>query len=379
MIGLGQRARAWRRAFVSALTRAGMVAALAATCGIAAPGAAVAATTTTINFDDLAPGTTVSTQYDAQGVDFATGIVGGNVYCYPVIVTAAGGQAQSGTQVADTSCADGEFPDSSVRGTLDNSADSVSVYTGFSPTEPGPPPNTAVTLTAYDVAGQVVKTTTATVPASQGTHTLLAVSSSSPDIVAFDVTASGPNVSVDDLTFDNPGGVPPDFVISPQTAFVPVVQSSGVPDVVAIQRLNGSSGGVTFAASGLPAGVHASFSPNPATGSSATMTVSADPNAALPAPGPFPAFTVTGTPAGPAVGSVARSATVQVVVQSLFTVGSPQAVSVPPCSTLQVPISVSAAPGFTGTVTLAATGVPADDQASLILRRSPTPRRPTAC
>jgi hypothetical protein len=134
--------------------------------------------------------------------------------------------------------------------------------------------------------------------------------------------------------------------------------------VVSIQRLNGSFGGVTFSASGMPAGVHVSFSPNPATGDSTTMTVTADPTAQLPPPGPFPSITVTGTPANTGVGSVPRTASVQVWVQPLFTFGAPRSVSVPPCSTLQVPISVASPHGFSGTVTLAATGVPSDDQAS---------------
>lgn len=264
----------------------------------------------------------MSTQYDARGIDFATGVVGFNVYCYPKIVTAAGGAAQSGIQVADASCANGEFPESSIRGILKNSARHVSVYAGFSPAEPDPPANTGVTLTAYDSAGQVVDASTVTVPAGQGTHTLIAVSSGSPNIVAFDVTAAHANVTVDDVTFDNPSGVPADFTISPQSALVTVVQASAVPDAIAIQRLNGSSGNITFSASGLPAGVHASFSPNPASGDSTTMTVSADPTASPPAPGPFPNFTVTGTPAGAAEGTVPRSATLQVDVQPVFDINT---------------------------------------------------------
>jgi hypothetical protein len=64
-----------------------------------APGSAVAATSTTINFDDLAPGTALSNQYDAQGVDFLTGIVGmvnPNVYCFPVIKAVAPGRLSPG-------------------------------------------------------------------------------------------------------------------------------------------------------------------------------------------------------------------------------------------------------------------------------------------
>ena len=91
-------------------------------------------TSTTINFDDLAAGTAVSSQYDAQGVDFDKGIIGNGVYCYPVIRQVSTADAQSGDQVADTSCANGEFSDSSIDGALKNNAQHVSVYAGFSVT-----------------------------------------------------------------------------------------------------------------------------------------------------------------------------------------------------------------------------------------------------
>jgi hypothetical protein len=353
---------------MTSLAHARHWAALATTLALilfAAPGIARAATTTTITFDDFPAGTTVSNQYDPQGVDFASGIVNGNVYCDPVIVAVGPGQAQSGTQVADTSCANGEFPDSSILGELTNSAQNVSVYAGFSPTGSNPPASTSVTLNAYDINGTVVATNTVTVPANQGTHTLIAVSSNSANIASFDVsTAFDPNVTIDDLTFDNPGGQPADFSIRPQGTFIQTAQGSSVQDAVAIRRVNGSFGAVTFSASGLPAGVHASFSPNPAMGSSTTMTVSVDPTAPTAPPGPFPSFTITGTPANSGVGPAPRTASLQVDVQPLFTLSTPGSVAVPPCSTLQIPVTVTAASGFSGPVTLTANNLPSDDQAT---------------
>ena len=65
----------------------------------------MAATTTTITFDDLPAGTTVSTQYDARGIDFATGIVGLNVYCYPKIAPIPGTKRVS--RVEENIAADG--------------------------------------------------------------------------------------------------------------------------------------------------------------------------------------------------------------------------------------------------------------------------------
>jgi hypothetical protein len=319
---------------------------------------------TTITFDDLAVATKVSTQYDAQGLDFVTGIVGLNVYCYPVVTAVAAGQSRSGDQVADASCANGEFPDSSIRGILKNSAQNVSVYAGFSPNWASPPASATVTLDAYDVQGDVVGTTSTSVPTGKGTHTLLAVSSSTPDIVGFEVTSNDEDVSVDDLTFDNPSGVPADFAVAAQDGLISLAQGSTAADQVNIQRFNGSLGAITFSASGLPAGVSATFSPNPATANVTTITLNAEP-AALPfTSGVYPYFTITGTPADASVGSVPRSTMLQVDVQPLFSVSSPETLSVPPCSTLKVPVTISAAPGFTGTVTLTANGVPADDQVS---------------
>lgn len=353
--------------FVSLVARVAILAALAVSVSAITPPDVRAATTTTIGFDDLAPGTAVSTQYDAQGVDFANGIVGSNVYCYPVIHAVASGMAQSGTQVADASCADGEFPDSSIRGDLFNSAEHVSVYAGFSPSST-PPTTASVTLTAYDVSGAVVNSATETVTAGAGTHTLLAVSSSSPNIVAFDVTSTQANVSIDDLTFDNPSGVPADFSLNSQTTVLYPVQGSSTTDRVVIHRLNGSSGAIAFSASGLPTGVHATFSPNPAIGTTAstTMTLSADATAPPTGSGAYPTITVTGTPANAGVGSAPRTASLGVDVGQLFSIVVPQAIKVPPCSTLQIPVTVTvnAAAGFSGTVALTANNVPADDQAS---------------
>ena len=167
-------------------------------------------------------------------------------------------------------------------------AQHLSLYAGYFPTFANPPTTEDVTLTAYDLAGDVVGTDTENVPTAQGTQTLLQVVSTSANIDHFDVTGRDPNIVIDNLTFDKPSGVPPSFNIQQASSFVQVHQGFSTKDVVAIQRHNGSSGGVVFSSGGLPKGVHVSFNPNPASGSSTTMTVSADPGAPLPRPGPIP-------------------------------------------------------------------------------------------
>src|ERR1700753_148301 len=157
------------------------VALLVATVVALVAGAPVAAAETprTINFDELTPGTLVTGEYHAQGVDFFTGSIGDNSYCLPQITTAGAGVAQSGDQVADTSCsaAFGDLEFSSIHAELRHSAQHVSVAAGYGATFTGTPPQVAVTLTAYDADDDPVGTSTATVTAGQGTHTPLSVRS----------------------------------------------------------------------------------------------------------------------------------------------------------------------------------------------------------
>jgi len=342
-----------------------------AMAALASPAVAAAASTT-LDFEGLAPGTQVSNQFDGLGIDFVNGVIGGSfndlvygdgVACYPV-VTAVGAAAHSGTQVGDIGCADGEFPDSSVWANLADTASQVSLYAGFAPNYSSPPTSAQVTLAGYDITGAVVDHQTATIQAGSGTQTLLSVSSpSTANIVAFGVFSNDKGVQIDDVNFQTPSGLTPDFGISPQGGSVQPLQGGSATDTINIKRVNGSTGAVTLSASGLPAGVHASFSPNPATGNSAIMTITTDPSAAAATSGTIPSFTITGTPDSSTVGTVPRTASELVEVIPFFTLTEPS-VKVPPCSTLQVPITVQAAAGFSGTVGLSASGGPSDDQAS---------------
>ena len=254
---------------------------------------------------------------------------------------------------------------------LKNSAQHVSVYAGFFPNFSNPPTSQDVTLTAYDIDGNSIGTDTETVPTGQGTHTLLQFASTSANIVQFDVTASESAVAIDNLTFDNPSGIPPDFRIRPESSEAAVAQGSSTKDVIDVNRENGSTGGISFSASGLPAGAHASFSPNPATGNSTTLTITAASNATITTTYPYPPITVKGAPDSSSAGPAARSQTVALDVYPNFAVSIPSAVQVPPCSQVGVPVTVtwSANPitfkvGFTSDVSLAVSGLPADDHAS---------------
>lgn len=345
----------------------------------------LANTSTTINFDDLTPGTIVSNQYASQGVVFEKGILPlgqNNVYCDPIITQVSTTDAESGDQIATTGCANGEFPNSSIAGVLTNAAATVSVYAGFLANSDTPPDTVQMTLTGYDINDNQIASQSVTLTAGQGFHTLLQISSGSPNIVYFTVTAPEyPTLGVDDLTFDNPGGLPPDFRLQPEGTEIGVPQGFSNSEVIDINRENGSTGGITFSASGLPSGVQASFSPNPAAGVSTTMTLSAAPNAPLTTTYPYPPLTIDATPDSSSAGVAPQTTSIGLDVYPPFALRlypttppnqNPPAIEVPPCSTVSVPVAITWSldpitfkQPFSGAISLSLSGVPSDDQASL--------------
>ncbi len=82
-------------------------------------------------------------------------------------------------------------------------------------------------------------------------------------------------------TFSFPGcaGGTPDFSLSASPSTLTVSQGSTGTSTITIVPVNGFSGNVTLSASGLPSGVSAGFSPNPAT-SNSTLTLTASAGAA---------------------------------------------------------------------------------------------------
>jgi hypothetical protein len=316
----------------------------------------LAATTTTINFDDLAAGTSVTNQYEAKGVDFTGDIL-------PFVDQVDPSLANSGNQVADISqCSGCEFFTPNIHGSFINAAQHVSVRVGYFANSSNPGDTATMTLTAYDSGGNPITSDSQTVTEGQGFRTLLSVSSASADIASFQISGtpnSGKVLGIDDLTFDNPGGVPPDFSLSPTASLVNVNQGSSATDNISINRLNGSTGDLTFSAGNLPSGMTASFSPNPA-GSATTMTVSAPANFPPTGNNP-PHITVTATPDNPSAGTSPRSVDIFIQVQASFYVTIRAAdVKVPPCSDTPVKVDVNYTSGFTGNVTLSAAGLPAN-------------------
>ncbi len=95
----------------------------------------------------------------------------------------------------------------------------------------------------------------------------------------------------------------PDFSLAAQSGSLSVAQGATATDTISITPVNGFTGSVTFAASGLPSGVTASFGSASSTGS--TLTLTADSTAAA----GTSTVTVTGTS-----GSLTHSVSVNLTV-----------------------------------------------------------------
>jgi hypothetical protein len=143
----------------------------------------------------------------------------------------------------------------------------------------------------------------------------------------------------------------PSFTLAPTTAAVAVVQGASVTDTVNITGANGFTGNVALAASGLPAGVTAGFGTNPATGSSVLTLMASSTATAGTA-----TVTVTGTS-----GSLTAFTTISLTVNlppSFTLAATAAAVSVVQGENATDTVNVTGVNGFSGSVTLVATGLP---------------------
>ncbi|HEY1255635.1 MAG TPA: choice-of-anchor D domain-containing protein, partial [Terracidiphilus sp.] len=146
------------------------------------------------------------------------------------------------------------------------------------------------------------------------------------------------------------------FTLGASPSALSVLQSGSVTTSITVTGVNGPAGSVNLAASGLPSGVTASFSPNPTTGTS-VLTLTASSTAAA---GTYN-VSITGTSA-----TLTATATLALTVNTpnfgiSSSVGSAGMV---PDSSLTSTITVTPKNGFTGSVSLVASGLPSGVTAS---------------
>ena len=144
----------------------------------------------------------------------------------------------------------------------------------------------------------------------------------------------------------------PDFTLSASPNSLTITQGSMGTSTISVNPVNGFSGTVNLSISGLPSGVTASFNPTSAT-SASTLTLTAGSAAAT---GTF-TLTVTG-----ASGTLTRTTTLTLtvsapVVPDFSLSASPASLAVSRGNSVNTTITVTPANGFTGSVSLSASGL----------------------
>src|SRR5271168_1296246 len=180
-------------------------------------------------------------------------------------------------------------------------------------------------------------TTTAGTPTGSSTVTVTGTSGSLMNSSSVTLVVSGP-----------------DFTLSATPSSFSVVPGGTATYTLTVGSLYGYNGAVTFAATGLPSGASASFSPSSITASgTSTMTVTTTTNT----PGGSPVLTITGT--GTEELSHNANVTLNVTAPDFTLTVTPPSDSIIAGGTATYTVSVAPVNGFSGTVNLTASGLPA--------------------
>src|ERR1019366_1726781 len=142
----------------------------------------------------------------------------------------------------------------------------------------------------------------------------------------------------------------PDFSLSASPSSQTVIQGNSTSYNLTITPTNGFAGQVTFSVTGLPTGASGTFSPNPATSTSALSVTTSTTT---------PAGTYTATITGVS-GSLTHTATVTLIVTALdFSLSaSPSSQTVPQGNSTSYNLTITPINGFAGPVTFSVTGLP---------------------
>jgi endoglucanase len=214
-----------------------------------------------------------------------------------------------------------------------------------------------VTLSAGGLPSGVTASFSAN-PATGNSSVLTLSASSAATLGAATVTVTGTGGGLTrttpiSLTVNQPAT--PDFALSASPTSLSIARGASGTSTITVTRTGGFTDAVSLSASGLPAGVTASFSVNPATGNSSVLTLTASSTATL------GAVTVTVTGSG---GGLTRSAPIGLTVNDVQTPdfslsASPASLTINRGASGASTITITRTGGFTGGVTLGASGLPA--------------------
>src|ERR1700674_4040833 len=190
------------------------------------------------------------------------------------------------------------------------------------------------------------------------TSTLTLTASATATVGAFTVTVTGSSGSLTNQTkislTVNPKG---NYTLSASPSSLTITQGTKGTSKITVTPQNGFTSSVSLSASGLPNGVTASFSPNPATTTS-TLTLTANSTAT--------AGTVTVTITGTS-GNLTHKATITLIVKAAPNYAlssSPSSLTITQGTAGTSTITVTPQNGFNGSVSLSASGLPSGVTAS---------------
>jgi alpha-tubulin suppressor-like RCC1 family protein len=161
----------------------------------------------------------------------------------------------------------------------------------------------------------------------------------------------------------DPGPVDPDYALSLSPISGSVAQG-GTTVQVTLARSGGFAGNVALSLEGAPSGVAGTFSPNPATGNTSTLTITLTSSVAA---GTYP-LTVKGVASGVSDRTASFSLTVTAAPGYSLAL-NPTSAGVAQGGNVTVQVTLSRTGGFTGVVALALENAPADVTGSF----DPTP------
>jgi hypothetical protein len=171
---------------------------------------------------------------------------------------------------------------------------------------------------------------------------------------AITVRATGSGVAAKTATISLTIVAVASFALTLDSTAIAVTQGTSVTMNAILTRSGGFTGTVALTAEGLPTGVTAAFNPSSVTGNSSVLTLTAAANATL--------GTVTVTVRATAAGQPSKTATFQLIVAPpapSYTLSvAPTSVSVQQGANGTATVTITRTGGFTGTVNLAATGLP---------------------
>jgi len=205
----------------------------------------------------------------------------------------------------------------------------------------GCPANTTCTLSSTSIAN------------ASGTPTLTVATTTSTPTATTPITLTVTGTSGVSSASGSATLNPQDFSMKVSPTQQTVSAGGSIASTASVTRINQFAGTVTLSLSGLPVGAAATFTTNPITGrgSSTSMTISTSTTT------PTGNYTVTLTGSS---GGQSRSTTFTLSVTNFtVSVSAPTSVTVNPGGTATYSVVVAPVNGFTGSVTLSVSGLPA--------------------